>query len=495
MPSEQHPLLQNLVKTILLQGLVITSATATATSLSFTIPSSVPSNSSGILDPAPVGVSFEFFAFPEYFQDLPATQVCLSNLKDAMGGASPPIRIGGTTQDRATYNSSLSTPVSYSVASPSDAPMSLTFGPSYMDLAGSYDGSVTIGLNRRLNNISNTIEAAKVAVSKIPNLYAIELGNEPNFFTSSDPIANGSAWTPAADAASQVFWQQSVGTGLNRTSIIQAGVFFGSGDWSIAELAPQEGSSEVHVKSFCDHYYPQSASTANLPQLMNHSAIIEGVAGFADDVSVAIDRKIPFVFGETNSATGGGGGISPTYGAALWILDYVMQAVLLGVKQLFFHQGTIGNCQYCWWGRYDMGAPYYGAYMAALTLSGASQLAQLDTGDTPYAVYAVYNQDGAPIRALLYNSEYYTNTTGTRDAVSITLAGIPSTTTVSARRLTGNAATARVDQGGNITIAGLTFANGSCVIQGGEVVEKYTADGGVATFNVAASEALLVEFE
>lgn len=85
-----------------------------------------------------------------------------------------------TYRDRATYDPSLKIPVSYSVSSPLDAPESLTFGPSYMDLAGSYDGSVTIGLDRRLNNISNTIAAAEVAVSKIPNLYAIELGNEPN---------------------------------------------------------------------------------------------------------------------------------------------------------------------------------------------------------------------------------------------------------------------------------------------------------------------------
>lgn len=138
-----------------------------------------------------------------------------------------------------------------------------------------------------------------------------------------------------------------------------------------------------------------------------------------------------------------------------------------------------------------MGAPYYGAYTAALTLSGASRLAQLDAGDSPYAVYTVYNEAGKPIRALLYNSEYYT--TGTRDSVSVTLSGIPSST-ASARRLTGNAATARVDQGGNITIAGLTFANGTCVIQGSEVVEKYAVDNGMATFNVAASEALLVDF-
>lgn len=64
------------------------------------------------------------------------------------------------------------------------------------------------------------------------------------------------------------------------------------------------------------------------------------------------------------TATQGGGGISPTFGAGLWIVDYVMQAVLLGsevsnpnpqyadiaeipaFQALFFHQGTIGNCEY-----------------------------------------------------------------------------------------------------------------------------------------------------
>lgn len=48
-----------------------------------------------------------------------------------------------------------------------------------MTLAGSYDGSVVVGLNRGKNQIQNTIDAAKVAVSEVKNLLAIELGNEP----------------------------------------------------------------------------------------------------------------------------------------------------------------------------------------------------------------------------------------------------------------------------------------------------------------------------
>jgi hypothetical protein len=48
-----------------------------------------------------------------------------------------------------------------------------------MQLAGTYKGSMVLGLNRGKNNIQNTIDAAKVAVREMGNLLAIELGNEP----------------------------------------------------------------------------------------------------------------------------------------------------------------------------------------------------------------------------------------------------------------------------------------------------------------------------
>jgi hypothetical protein len=49
-----------------------------------------------------------------------------------------------------------------------------------MSLAAEYGGKVTVGLNRRLNDLSNTVDAAILATKTIDNLYAIELGNEPN---------------------------------------------------------------------------------------------------------------------------------------------------------------------------------------------------------------------------------------------------------------------------------------------------------------------------
>lgn len=98
------------------------------------------------------------------------------------------------TRDRATYDPSLSQAVSYTVSTSTAAPTSLTYGPSFVSMAASYGGEVILGLNRRLNNISNTIAAAKLAQSQATNLYAMELGNEPNckvgIFLSVEPNAN-----------------------------------------------------------------------------------------------------------------------------------------------------------------------------------------------------------------------------------------------------------------------------------------------------------------
>jgi hypothetical protein len=92
------------------------------------------------------------------------------------------IRVGAykSFRDRATYNASSGQEVTYTVSDPKDAPSSLTFGPSFMSLAGTYGGEVTIGFNRRLNNLPNTVAAAVQAKAKISTLKAIELGNEPN---------------------------------------------------------------------------------------------------------------------------------------------------------------------------------------------------------------------------------------------------------------------------------------------------------------------------
>ena len=203
-------------------------------------------------------------------------------------------------------------------------------------------------------------------------------------YSSSDPIANGSAWSPKADIASQLHWQSAFSSALGgKTDFIEAGVYLQPPKFSIQNLAPAEGGNLPIVKTFADHSYPQSAcggAKTNLEALMNHPDIVQYVAKFKPEVAAAKAAGKPIVFGETNSATCGGGGISPTFGAGLWIVDYVFQSVILGYERLYFHHGmlglgrlkgsgevtfglisgTVGNSPYSWWGANNVFAPYYG---------------------------------------------------------------------------------------------------------------------------------------
>ncbi|WVQ85122.1 hypothetical protein IAT38_007287 [Cryptococcus sp. DSM 104549] len=416
---------------------------------------------------AAVGLSLEFFAFPGYV-DLKQTNQCLKNL-DKAAGASTEIRIGGTTQ--------------------------------FFDLAGKLGRPTTIGLNRRLNNLNNTIDAAKVAVKKMKNLNAIELGNEPDLYVSSDPIAGGQSWTPALDAEIQVSWQKSVGDALGKKNIIEAGVFLQPPKFSIQELGPVEVSSGSleYVKTWADHAYPQSAcgsSTTNLESLQNHSSIVKFVAGFQSEVDAARslgDR--PLYFGETNSATCGGGGISPTFGAALWLADYVLQSVKLGYERLYFHQGTIGNSPYSWWAQSKVFAPYYGAHFAASALEGASSLSQIDDGTSHLAIYAVHSHNKVS-RAIIINTSYYPNSTVARSSEDVVLSGFSkSCKSAQAKRLTAQDSYSQQELGENPTFGGQSFANETCVAQGKERLEKVAVKNGKATVSVGASEAVLVYFE
>ncbi|OTA98332.1 glycoside hydrolase family 79 protein [Hypoxylon sp. CI-4A] len=443
------------------------------------------------LDPAPVGISFEFFAFPAYFTNVTATNQCLSNWKD-LTGVWPPIRIGGTTQDRAQYDSKTSAYVVYSVSSPADAPASLTFGSSFLTLAGSYAGSVVVGLNRGKNQIRNTIDAAKIAVSEVKNLLAVELGNEPEYYSrNGQPIASGS-WSPAIDAASQNNWDITVGSALNKKEIIQAG---NSNDspptWGAAELIATENSTvKQYVKTYAHHNYPGGSVNS----LMSHKGISSNLHVFDADVSAALKENKPYVFGETNSVSGGGAAaVSPTFGAALWTMDYVLRASYSNISRTYFHHGTVGNCQYCFWGRYSMGAPYYGAYAANALLAKAAYITALDDGSTNYAAYVSFDSEGAPLRALLYNSDYFSGS-GSRSSQSFVLQGLAGSS-LKAKRLTAESAMARVDQGGKVTFGGQTFTDGECKIAGTESIESLTVSNGQTTVSLSASEALLVNLQ
>lgn len=136
-----------------------------------------------------------------------------------------------------------------------------------------------------------------------------------------------------------------------------------------------------------------------------------------------------------------------------------------------------------------MGAPYYGAYFGQMALAGSDTMAALDDASGPYAGYVFYSK-GQAKKVLLYNSDYYAN--GTRSSQTFTLEGL-TPRCVSAKRLTAVSAEARQDEGQIPTIGGQWFEDGSCEMLGSPELESVNVRNGRASFELLATEALLVE--
>ncbi|KAL4252614.1 Glycoside hydrolase family 79 protein [Abortiporus biennis] len=429
------------------------------------VPSSAPSTAVAV-DPSLLSVSIEFFTFPAYTQ-IQATSNCLANLA-TLRGAQPAIRIGGTTQDRATYDPKIPT--------------------------SQMKNSVTVGLNRQLNNQPASLAAAVQAKNIMSNLFAIELGNEPEFYASNSPIiqANGGTWNQDVDATSEKSWFTTFSSSVG--NVFQGAVYL---SWSAGGLLSRIGSDGARfLKSISRHSYPQSAcggASTNLPNLMSHSGIVSYTRQFQSEASQTHSAGLKYFLGETNSATCGGGGISPTFGAALWIVDYVLQGALNGVDRLYFHQGTIGNCAYCFWGQSSIFTPYYGAaFVSEFLGTNGVKLSMLDDGTSAIGVYVVYSSSNTPVRLLIVNSNYYAGS-GTRTATTLSFTGLATTSgTKQAKRMTAPSATSRIDEGAAVTIGGSTSFTTSCLRTGTQAMESVGFSGNTMSVSVLASEALIV---
>ncbi|KAI0344513.1 hypothetical protein BDW22DRAFT_1326510 [Trametopsis cervina] len=470
---------------------LISSSISAVSALTLTLPPTPPPSSHRV-DPSLLSVSIEFFAFPGYTA-LAATTNCLDNVA-VLRGAQPAVRIGGTTQDRATFDPGLKTAVNYTVDSPADAPASLTFGPPFISLASQLKGNVTLGLNRQLDNQPASLAAAILAKQQMGNLFAIELGNEPEFYASNSPIIvdGGKGWNQDVDAASQKSWFKTFSASVG--TIFQGAVTL---SWTAGGTLSRLGSDGAALlRSLSRHSYPQSAcggASTNLPSLMSHAGIVSYTRQYQSEASAAHAAGIEYFLGETNSATCGGGGISPTFGAALWIVDYVLQGALNGVDRLYFHQGTISNCAYCFWGQSSIFTPYYGAaFVSEFLGADGAQIAMLDDGTGAVAVYVVYSASSVPVRLLVVNTNYFDGT-GTRSNATVQFSGLlTSSGTKQAKRLTAPNATARVDQGAAVTIGGSPSFSASCARNGEQVTEAVQVNGSAMSVSVRASEALIV---
>ncbi|KAI1859136.1 hypothetical protein JX265_010613 [Neoarthrinium moseri] len=478
----------------------VASRTLAAVTVTYPVPSTTPSNSVE-LDSAPVGVSMEFFMWPSYMTNISIATDCLKHF-DELYGKKTPTRIGGTTQDRATYDPDFDGYVSYHVDHPLDAPMTLTYGPKFFDLISAWGAETTLGFNRGDNNFTNTMEAALTAQSRAGEfLLAIELGNEPDLYYLywNKPVATA-PWNETQEGANAAQWAQAfIDSWDGEQPILSAGVY------GVPLSLQPDGPNMIYLvseaynetvkagtKVYCAHAYALSTGT-DLQTEMNHIRTASDISQFKDDVALVNSIGRDHIIGEAGFH-GQDVDIDATLGSAVQMVDKTLLATSIGLKQIYYHQGTINQAYFNWWSDDQVEAPFYGGYFAALALSGGDHIIASDNGTDSYAQYIIY-KDGSPFKAVLVNTDYYSGT-GDRNQTTFTLTGLSCSKTVKTLRMTAPSSdyttTADTSVAQQLTIGGRYFSNKDCAAIGEEHFEEVKTSGGKASFTVGASEALIV---
>lgn len=156
---------------------------------------------------------------------------------------------------------------------------------------------------------------------------------------------------------------------------------------------------------------------------MNHTSTAESVDAHVTEYNT-IKPGVPHIFGEANSLYNEGRpGLSNTFGAALWGVDFLLYCASVNIQRVHMHMGT--NYRYQSWQPIDTNvttkgtkAPYYGNIAVAAFLGNLDiapvQIAHLDTGgDEREVVYAAYVNNVLRRVLILNLNEYNYTANGT----------------------------------------------------------------------------------
>jgi len=459
----------------------------------------------------------------------------LNNLQ-AITGAPPKIRIGANSEDKTTFNPSIEFAVDEFPAPTTTVPYpeasAISVGPGYYQVAQFLPSGthVTWGLNLGADNITNAVDEAKSLIQAFQSsamksagvtLDLIEIGNEADLYVNNG--LRQSPWTVATYVQQWTAFagnvSQAIGMKVGTAPGFQMPSFANS-DFGHGGFSPESTFSDGILKTtpgsmvtmVSQHHYSGSfcAGTEGILQdLMSKANIRGNLTQFTPDIQSTHAQGLPYTFGETNSyACHGAPGVSNTAGAALWALDYALQAATLGIQEVFFHEG-IGF-------KYNFLQPialnrsiidgsavspptpphvqpaYYAGIIIAegIGSTGSSQIVEFEIPSSIVAGYGFY-EGGNLVRAVFINSLSWPSTsTGTRPSVNVStlfLAASGAPTTATLKRLTIPFS----DSTSGLTFGGQSYETSNALVSG--TVQTQTVNL-ITGFTLSATEAVLVTF-
>ena len=412
---------------LLLASCALTYAAA-QTTITLTPPASVPSGASAALNPSFAGFGIEPSHLYAYTGGENTNQFSinlLQNLADYTGKP-PHLRIGGNAGDYIIYQSS------YTGCDVETNPNSGPYRPDEFVVGSCYFGvmnrfpkgtPITYGLNMALDGegyLDVMVETAAAARDTLiqASLVGFEIGNEPDLYLLNgfrkgewDGSVYTQQWLQRANAVWSGVLEGNIGTSQffepACTASTTGQTSNGTGaTFSITDLvtdgisASANGTSKSLISGFNQHDYfyyigvsTTSISLAYATDLYSTTAQFTAWAAQAAQASAA---GYPYYLREMGMVGPIGlAGVTDTFAASLWTLNFFLYAATLGIAQVNFHMTKDSNAS-AWqpipWPPYSPAQavrPSYYAFAAMAQIVGKECSTQI-------APLAITHTDGQP---------------------------------------------------------------------------------------------------
>ena len=294
--------------------------------------------------PGFVGLSFEYWAIPDYAGNDPAhlDPVFVQLIRNLSDGAPPELRIGGVTTDTTWW------PVP-GLATPAGMTYNLTrrWVAVAHALAATLNARLILGINLEADSATVARAEARALVTGIgrTRIEALELGNEPELFGAFPWGLSGATGRPGGyDFASFEVDFTRIARALPNVPL--AGPTVGSpslfGDLG-GFLSDEPGVAVATLHRyplrlcFADPAQPIYPTVANLLAPSSSRSLADSVAAA---VGMAHARGVPVRIDEMNSVSCGQHYVplvTRTFASALWALDALFEMARVGVDGVNIH--------------------------------------------------------------------------------------------------------------------------------------------------------------
>ncbi|EIM80386.1 glycoside hydrolase family 79 protein [Stereum hirsutum FP-91666 SS1] len=375
----------------------------------------------------------------------------MANIQERVGSVL--VRVGGNTQEQAAMVSSLpnSTSVSMSTGSLQWTPdllytmaniSALTNTRWLLGIPWFQASPFVLDIVHQGEQILGDKVIGYQAANE-PDLYARH-GNRPSTYTAQDYVNEVGALVDQISTDSAIPMKNNL---LVAPSL--AGNWNLSAIWNTSFISTYSDSLAL----LSVEHYPESAcDTVTIPvvpqdafaQYLTHSFSQQQVAKYLPSTALAQQSDKQFLMSETNSGScGGWAGLSDSFGAALWALDYGLTMAYSNFTGALLHVGGLNSfynpffsppTNQSHYRQWTVGPVYYSALIMAEILgpSNASQVVDLQANaNSDYTPgYAIF-ENGSPTKVALFN--LMTDPSGNSDytaTLSISGATLPSQVTV-----------------------------------------------------------------